>query len=273
MFAYIFPMSDGCIQVVVFWSQTTIGLMMGQRLVLFLSCLPITVLVRLHDRCESYNLTNLFHGRYCPTGGGTTTKGLAWHQCKLFCLHTPSCQAVNYNFTANLCTHFTATCPLAIRAPSMAFWLFTRKQPHECLEWIPKPDRGFSGDRSVTYDNLRFVARMQKDGNDFGAYFYPKNYRCFSRDDDAWIRNFDGGYPCQYLRIRDGCTVYSVHYKMGTPVPPNAVMSGYTATGLPIYIARRTINERTLGYYIAGSNKLYDFIGFHFGNAMLLVVL
>ena len=159
--------------------------------------------------CLSREYTIPLSGRYCPNAGVIAPPNLSWHQCKLYCLQTASCEAVNYNFTANNCIQLAATCPKAINYPGMAFALFTGRQPEQCLEWIPKEDGHPVGDRSVTEENSRFVARMQKDGSDFVCYLGLTNYQCLSSNDNGRIKSLDG-YPCQYLRIRDVCTVMYV---------------------------------------------------------------
>ena len=119
----------------------------------------------------------------------------------------------------------------------MSFAIFIGRQLHQCLEWIPIQDGHPVGDRSMTEDNTRFVARMQKDGNDFVGYFYLWLYLwwydCLSNDDNGRIRACYG-HPCQYLRIQDSCTVMYVNYEYGTALPHNAVIGGYTADGIPV---------------------------------------
>ena len=194
----------------------------------------------------------------------------------MYCLHTSSCQAVNYNFTSNQCSHFTATCPKAMSHPTMAFGLFTRKQSHQCIDWIPKPghSRYFRWDRSVSPDNRYFVARMQMDGNDFMASLPPLNNRCYGRYNGGNVYTSSRSYPpCQYLYIRDGCTVYFVDYEIGAPLPPNVVIGGYTSTGLPVYIGHRNGRVWSIGSYTLGSNKVIAYIGGNFNEDVMLLVL
>ena len=234
----------------------------------FFFTLLISIGVCSHNECKSYDFTQLY-GRYCPAEGNIIGP-VPWHQCKLYCLHTSSCQSLNYNFADNVCTYFTATCPKAISHPTMALGLFTGKDREQCIEWIPKQEGHPSRDsRSVTEDNRRFLARMQKNGSDFTSYLL--GFPCYSRDDNgATISN--NGYPCQYLRVRYGCTVYYVTYELGATLPPNALVAGYTAGGLPVYIG---IEERAVRpeYYIPGSNRLVANWCIYTDNVKLLVSL
>ena len=219
------------------------------------------------NKCESHVFSQPFHGRYCPTES-IITPNLLWHQCKLFCLHKSTCHAANYNFTANLCTHFTETCPLAISEPSMAFVLFTERQADQCMDWIPKEDGDPTRDRSVTVDDERFAAKMQKDGNDHIGFFRTSLDDCYSRHDAGF--KYSDGYPCQYLRIRDGCTVYFVDYEIGTPLPHNAMIGGYTAVGLPVYIGRKGPKP---GYYTPGSSGLIIYNNIVAADVKILVLI
>ena len=225
---------------------------------------------RSHAKCEGYYFVNSFRGHYCPTEG-IIRPNFSWDQCKLFCLHTSSCQAVNYNFAASLCIYLIATCPKAISHPDMAFALFTDRQHHQCLDWIPKQTGHQPGNRSVTEDNERFTARMQKDGNDFVCYLIKKGDVCLSLDnEERKFKNNEGPYPCQILQIGDGCTVHYVDYDIGAPLPPTALIGGYTTIGLPVYIGRYGMGA---GYYIHGSNKFVAGYGIYTNRVKLLVSL
>ena len=219
-----------------------------------------------HEKCESHYFANPSHGQFCPTEG-IIMPNLLWSQCKLFCLQTPSCQSVNYNFTDSLCSYFTATCTKALSHPGMAFVLFTGKQSEQCMEWISLQSSHLAGDRPVSQDNNRFIARMQKNGHDYIGYVLI-NINCYSVDDNGQFT----GFPCQYLRISDGCTVYFVSYVIGTPLPPNVLIGGYTALRLPVYIGIKE-GSKFPGYYIPGSNRLAAGVGYETENVKLLVSL
>ena len=165
-------------------------------------------------------------------------------QCKLYCLQSPSCEAVNYNLTENICSQLTVTCPKAVSRLGMALFLSTGRQPEQCLEWIPIENGDPVGDRSVTEDSERFVARMQKDGNDLVCYLLRQANDCLSSDDSGTIQSKYEGFPCQYLRVSDGWTVMYVDYELDTPLPNMALIGGYTADGRPVYIGLN--NDRKL---------------------------
>ena len=242
---------------------------MENKLITSILSLMCSTIVCSHNTCESYDFEIPLHGRYCPTEGIIISK-LPWHHCELFCLETSNCQSVNYNLTDNICTYFTATCPKATRHPGMAFVLFTTRQSGECIQWIPNANGHPKGDdRSVTEDSERFAARMQKKGNDFVGHQLLSV--CYSRDEGGAFKSTDG-YPCQYLRIRDGCTVYYVKFELGTPLPPNGLIGGYTAEGFPVYIGIMDGEVRPRSY-IPCSNRWGLFGKIATGNVSILVSL
>ena len=218
-------------------------------------------------QCKFYEFTAPFSRRHCPTEG-IEIPNLSWRQCKLSCLQKPSCEAVNYDFIDYICTYLTATCIKAESHPHMALALLTGIPPEQCIEWIPKENNSPVGDRTVTEDNKRFLARMQINGNDYMSYWLIFNKICYS----GYVGGESNDYPCQYLRINDGCTVYYVNYEPGAPLPPNAVIGGYSAQGVPAYIGIKDGDNKP-GNYIPGSNAVVTSVGTHTQNVKLLVYL
>ena len=222
------------------------------------------------NKCLSIDSANPNYGRVCPAEG-IVKPNLSWHQCKMFCLNTANCQAINYNFTENVCEYFTISCTKAISHPDMVCVLFTGRQPQQCIEWVPRENGNpADDDRSVTEDNRRLVARMQTAGNDWvGHQNGIGRQACFAHDDKGHIyTRYD--LPCQYLRVRRGCTVYYVDYELGAPLPRTAVIAGYTAEGFPVYIGIEDGDPRS-GHYIPGSKALIMAFGNATENIKLLI--
>ena len=138
-------------------SQNT-SLVMDKHLVMIVLSLLCKTATCSYGQRKLHEFNNPIAGRYCPTEGSIVAN-LAWPQCKLFCLQqSPNCQAVNYNFTGNICTYFLATCSKAVGHPNMPFTLFTGRRPEQCMEWIPKTRmQTVRDERAVTEDNMRFV--------------------------------------------------------------------------------------------------------------------
>ena len=245
--------------------------MKALAVILELHLLFVTIVCS-QNKCSSIDSANPFHGLGCPTKG-IIKPNLSWHQCKLFCLNTTSCQAFNYNFVDNLCEYFTVSCTKAISHQDMAYVLFTERQPQQCIGWVQRENGDPADDaRSVTEDNVRFVARLQKGGNDWVGYVigYPM-LTCLAHDDEGRISTTHG-LPCQYLRVREGCTVYYVDYELGAPLPRTAVIAGYTAEGLPVYVGITDGRTRP-GHYTTGSNALITTFGNVTENIKLLIAI
>ena len=64
----------------------------------------------LHSKCLSHDLGTPSSEWYCPVEGNIPPT-ISLHHCKIYCLHTPGCEAVNHNLTTNFCTQLTVTCP------------------------------------------------------------------------------------------------------------------------------------------------------------------
>ena len=124
----------------------------------------------------------------------------------------------------------------------------------------------------MTEDNVRFVARMQKNGNDHMGYLHTASYKCFSQDDNGEFISSTAEYPCQYLLIRDGCTVFYVDYELDTTFSANAVIGRIVAGGLPVYMWGLNGGVGS-GYYIHGCGRLVLAYKIVTENVQLLVLL
>ena len=223
------------------------------------------------NNCKSLDFVISFRGRYCPMEGRIIAN-ISWHQCKLSCLQTARCEAANYNLSFNICSYVSTPCAKAISHPGMAYISFTGKQPQQCIEWIPKVNVNPMDDRLVTEDKTRYIIRMQKNGNDYIGHLLVGYYRCISADDQGSFKSPPGSYPCQYLRIQEGCTVLYVTYELGTRLPPNTLIGGYTAEGVPLYIGR-PVGDSVSGYYIQGTNRVITGRGIFTENVEILASL
>ena len=225
------------------------------------------------EKCELYNTMDSFLGNHCPKDG-IVVPNLSWPQCKLLCLQRSGCQAVNYDFTKTSCIQLTEPCPITSRKPDMAFALFSARNSEQCVEWIPNPNRRgrIAGERLLTDDNVRYTARIQKNGNDFIGYILWSVHHCYAGTGGAKLQSkYSNDHPCQYLQVRDGCTVHYMNYELGTAVPPRALIGGYTSGGHPVYLGK--FPGQKPKSYIPGLNKME--LGFNAasGNIELLMVL
>ena len=133
----------------------------------------------------------------------------------------------------------------------MEFGIFTpHVEAQHCYEWRPIALRDW--DRAVedNYPNA-YVIRMLKGGSYYIGHFGYTHKECYANDGALFIDV--NGYPCEYLWIKEGCTVYSQPYNLADPLPNRAVIAGSLANGDHVYVASLDFNpiQRIPGYYIA----------------------
>ena len=216
------------------------------------------------EYCEEYRLFMSYSGRYC-TGEGDSNQVILPHHCQAACLQSATCNAYNYNATERICTRFTSPCPEAKSDPFMEFVVFTQRPYEKCYEWVPYSAGDTADGRMIYTDHpLHMISRMQKEGNDFGCHFHTKNSNCYVRTGDT-VFDKDECYPCQRLRIKEGCTVFWVPYIARNPIPPRAVITGHMANGDRVYVTKFDYNQPPVnslaGHYVEGAENTFSDYG------------
>ena len=231
------------------------------------------------ENCEMYSLSMPYNGRYC-TGVGTVTRKLLPHQCRFMCLQSAICKAYNYNTTSETCTRFTSPCPQAIGDPVMEFVVFRETFAKQCYEWVPYSPGDTLDERMISTDtSVIIVARLEVDGNHLVCYFFYDS-ACYCSLGPTQYSNTQG-YPCDRLRVVEGCTVFWVPYTAGEPIPTQAVIGGSMANGDVAYVIKfghlHTDGQvwDIAGYYVEGTPQaISPFHGVHYStNVMMMVVL
>ena len=198
-------------------------------------------------KCQSFQYQLPTIGRYCPAEG-LLLHNLPFHECKLVCLESRTCAALNYNHTAGECAHFSDPCIKAMTDPIMSFALFPpRKEAEQCYEWRPINLRAW--DRAVLLHlRDRYALRMLKKGKYYGGYFGPTRGECYANDGTGTLININV-YLCESLWINEGCTVYPEEYTLGNEIPKRAVIVGLWPNGLKVVVAGVGNGP---GYYVEG---------------------
>ena len=116
-------------------------------------------------------------------------------------------------------------------------------------------------DRMIyTDDPRRMISRMQRDGNDFGCYFYTQFAACFASSGGSEFHNQEG-YPCQRLQTKEVCTIFWVPYIARDPIPPRAVIIGHMANGDRVYVTKFDYNQPPVqslaGHYVEGAENTF----------------
>ena len=231
------------------------------------------------EHCKLFSLSMPYNGRYCP-GDGMVSPKLLPHQCRYICLQSTACKAYNYNTTDRTCTRFTSPCPLAFVHTMTEFAVFSEKLTEQCYQWVPYSSEDVIDARMVSTDfPHRIICRMQRDGDDIVCQYNTRYGMCFAHSSISAFNNKQG-YPCQRLRIMEGCTVFWVPYTARDPIHPRAVIAGHMVNGDTVHVTKFGDNRPSLysmaGSYVEGANHT---IGSQSGtfqtspSMMMLVVL
>ena len=200
--------------------------LLGARLVRTILILPMQFILVSTQQCQLLDSTSMLSGKYCPVNGVKSVNALPRH-CRAICLQTQSCAAYNYNITDNTCTRLTATCPLAKSNPVMEFGKLIAKKNPDCHQWIPFTRGDPRDERMVSPDDSqhRTVARTVSAGAEHFGYYHEPQDACYVATSSNTSAKMTG-YPCQRLRIAEGCTAFWAPYAAGNPLPSNAFIGG-----------------------------------------------
>ena len=205
--------------------------------------------------CVSYELS-VSLGYYCPQPG-TILHSMTVSQCKLKCLKSVNCEALNHNSTDNTCTLFKISCPVIISNPMTKYAVFGPNNP--CYEWVPYVPADPLDERMVVVEEggyLSYVSRVHADRNDAVGYVVPEHGTCYSCVDSILYNS--PPYPCQILRKLSVCKSLWVPYTAGDPLPDKALIGGQMAGESQLWIVRFPYQQLVLsGYYTTGSAQAF----------------
>ena len=228
---------------------TETGVVLG-FVALFMS-LPATC-----STCKPISIFGELSGYHCKYSDVMTTLSLHAHQCNLLCIQKTMCSATNYNTSDHTCTLLHAPCSQAKGDATMIYNVFSGVVRECCVEWVDYSatvtvDERFVKAKTGADNRRRFVAQMAYSGNIYPCYMYPPQNRCYGTNG---AMEFDSRrYPCQLLRVRDGCTVAFVSYTAGNTLPFGAVHTTNPADCSFRYIAIATPTTQpgifAVGYY------------------------
>ena len=200
--------------------------------------------------CAQYSVMP-YSGRYCP-GDGIVTRHPLRHHCRYMCIQSNDCKAYNYNATDGTCLRFTSPCAEALYDHIMEYMVFRENPADRCYEWV-QYNPGDAIDPRVIYLSADvLISRMQRDGLENIGHLVESQRRCYA----VWLGSeFDsrGGYQCQLLRIKEGCTIFWVLYIARDPIPPRAVTAGQTANGDRVFVTKFYIGAYRSGHYVEGA--------------------
>ena len=140
----------------------------------------------------------------------------------------------------------------------MKFVVFKEKPADQCLKWEPYNLGNTINARMISTDDPNhLICRMQMEGSDIVGYFHTSFEICYASSGNVIFRN-TYGYPCQRLRIMEGCTIAWVPYAAQDPVHPGAVGGGHMGNGDVVYVTKFDYHRQSVislaGHYVEGAD-------------------
>ena len=152
----------------------------------------------------------------------------------------------------------------------------------QCYEWVPYIAGDFISERMIFTDTqMHMICRMKVGDNDVVCYFTRALLRCYgAMATTGPYFNSHQGYPCQRLRIMEGCTIFWVPYTARDPIPHRAVTAGSMANGDRVYVTKFGYNNSLIltlaGHYVEGADATVSPLGWatrRSSTMMMMVIL
>ena len=194
-------------------------------------------------------------GFYCPQNGIANTY-TTHNLCKLACIQSTACVAINYNISDSICTRMITPCPQANSEITMQYTLFSQRRIEECYQWRKLSTISPNHPRLVLNEKRSvIVSRLI-----YQSGYYPCYYtigKCFGGTGSLRINS--DHYVCELLLVEPRCTVGWLPFTAGNALPRNAASAGPTTSGELTYIVRFYPAgfplEQIIGYYTIESTR------------------
>ena len=235
----------------------------GRDMVDYISLIFISIYIRnANADCHLFEIAPLSIGRFCPRDA-IPQRPVEAHECIYHCIQSKFCSAFNYNHTDKACTRMINPCAMALSYPDVQYTVFAQLAANQCYEWVfydSSVTDDVMEDRTIHTDRAgQKVSRMQKDGNDIVGYLVHGLKNCYGWYVDRQIDS-GSGLLCQYLRVKEGCTLFWVPYIVGQSLPPRSVIGGTMANGDVNHVIKfhKLLNVgliHSAGYFTAGASS------------------
>ena len=256
----------------------------GQNMVDYISLILISIYIRnTNADCHLFEIAPLSIGRFCPTDA-IPQRPVEAHECKYHCIQSKFCSAFNYNHTHKSCTRIVNPCAMALSYPDVQYTVFAQRPANQCYEWVfydSSVTDDVMEDRTIHTDRAGLkVSRLQKDGNDIVGYLVHGFKNCYGWYVDRQIDSISG-LLCQYLRVKEGCSLFWVPYIVGQSLPPRSVIGGKMANGDVNHVIkfRKLLSAGLIhaaGYFTTGTSYgvgFYDYKKLTATSMHILIVL
>ena len=216
-------------------------------------------------------------GFFCSHGDIGITY-MMQHHCKLTCILSATCVAINYNTSDGLCTQLSIPCARANTDIFTQYIRFTGRRLDKCYQWYNRANVSESHPRLV-YNNQGSgrVARLIHPSGYYPCFQDLANLHCWGGTGSLRIDSIT--FECELLLVDPRCTVGWLPFNGGDALPINVVSSGLTYTGEPMYTTSFYpigFSFQVIGYYSVESGQAYGtFSGDHRYSPLmeLLVIL
>ena len=214
-------------------------------------------------------------GFYCSTQSLSSSK-TPLHHCKLNCIESVKCTAVNYNRSDGICTALSTPCVIADEAPVMMYFIFNNRVQRHCFNWIKQNKLTKQHSRYV-YDIIGVVkvARIL-----YKTGFYPAHLRndiCYTGT--GTTRLHSRNKVCEVLVLSPSCTATWAPYEARQPIPAGAETAGLTVEGeatYPVMFAPEgNPGQYRIGYYtvVNGYGTVTLNSAHHYATKMKILIL
>ena len=214
-------------------------------------------------------------GVYCTTQPLFSSK-VPLHRCKLNCIQSLKCTAVNYNKSDGTCIEISAPRVLADNDLTMMYIMFNERVHKHCFTWVMRRELIAHHSREVYNRNGKAtVARILYNSEFYPAYANSRG--SYTATGIQLINTVDN--VCEVLVLSPSCTTAWVPYEAGQPIPTRAETAGYTTEGEVTYPVMFAPNGEPDNYLIGcytaanGYGMLTHTSARHFVSQMMMLVL
>ena len=216
-------------------------------------------------------------GMYCPMPSLFSSK-IPLHHCKLNCIHSSQCVALNYNESDGTCIELSSPCVQADKDPTMLYMMFNKREQRHCFTWIVRKHLMAKHTRLLynTFGDVK-VARIIYQTGFYPAYLSANGARCYTGTGTQKLSSKK--YVCEVLVLSPSCTAAWVPYEAGQPIPTGAKTAGPTMDGEATYPVMFAPNgnpdKYRIGYYTVanGYGTIIYSHALHYATTMKMLVL
>ena len=206
------------------------------------------------SKCDTLSQTSYSAEQYCADLDRVTAFNVSEWECKYTCIQKAMCGGINYN-PLNGTYILLENCPMPDDSHNVLYIIISSMEGNECLEWMQFPANRWVLTKYRGDISGKRVKRINVAGRYYPGYGYRWGH-CRATDGSKAIKPADP-YPCDGLRVKEGCTTAYVRYSAGEAIPPGAVVGGRLEDGRAMYVASFDNSWGPLdvlgGYYLEGA--------------------